>query len=110
MTKTTKTDSEILKEWKKATLANNFIFYKVMRHHPDACKQLIEMLLNIKSVIEQSEYLGTTKYKGRNCHVFETELCGDKTWIIVTDAAGRGLSVYSISDGEEILKDIKKPV
>ena len=69
-----------------------------------------EMLLNIKSVIEQSEYLGTTKYKGRNCHVFETELCGDKTWIIVTDAAGRGLSVYSISDGEEILKDIKKPV
>ena len=34
--------------WNKATLANNFIFYKVMRHHPDACKKLIEMLLNIK--------------------------------------------------------------
>jgi len=69
-----------------------------------------EMLLNIKSVIEKSDYLGTTKYKGRDCHIFETELCGDKTWIIVTDVAGRGLSIHSISDGEEILKDIKKPV
>ena len=36
------------KQWEKATLANNFIFYKVMRHHPDACKQLIEMLLKVK--------------------------------------------------------------
>ena len=39
--------------WEQATLANNFIFYKVMRHHPDACKHLIEMLLNIK--IERME-------------------------------------------------------
>ena len=69
-----------------------------------------EMLLNIKSVIEKSDYLGTTKYKGRDCHIFETELCGDKTWIIVTDVAGRGLSIHSISDGEDILKNIKKPV
>ena len=36
-------------EWEKATLANNFIFYKVMRNHPDACKQLIEMLLQVKN-------------------------------------------------------------
>ncbi len=40
-------------KWEQATLANNFIFYKVMRHHPDACKYLIEMLLNIK--IEKME-------------------------------------------------------
>ena len=40
-------------KWEQATLANNFIFYKVMRHHPDACKHLIEMLLNIK--IERME-------------------------------------------------------
>ena len=37
-------------KWEQATLANNFIFYKVMRHHPDACKHLIEMLLHIKIV------------------------------------------------------------
>ncbi len=35
-------------KWKQATLANNFIFYKVMRHHQDACKRLLEMLLQIK--------------------------------------------------------------
>ena len=35
-------------QWKKATLSNNFIFYKVMRHHPEECKKLIEMLLQIK--------------------------------------------------------------
>ncbi len=40
-------------KWEKATLANNFIFYKVMRHHQDACRRLIEMLLNIK--IEKME-------------------------------------------------------
>ena len=37
--------------WEQATLANNFIFYKVMRHHPDACKHILEMLLKVK--IEQ---------------------------------------------------------
>ena len=40
-------------KWESATLANNFIFYKVMRHHPDACRHLIEMLLKIK--IERME-------------------------------------------------------
>ena len=35
-------------KWEQATLANNFIFYKVMRHHQDACKRLLEMLLEIK--------------------------------------------------------------
>ena len=40
-------------KWEQATLANNFIFYKVMRHHPDACQYLIEMLLHLK--IEKME-------------------------------------------------------
>ena len=31
----------IEQEWKRATLSNNFIFYKVMRAHPDACQRLI---------------------------------------------------------------------
>ena len=35
-------------KWNKATLANNFIFYKVMRSHPEECKHLIEMLLKLK--------------------------------------------------------------
>ena len=35
-------------KWEQATLANNFIFYKVMRHHRNACKTLLELLLDIK--------------------------------------------------------------
>ena len=35
-------------KWKQATLANNFVFYKVMRNHPEACKHLLEILLKIK--------------------------------------------------------------
>ena len=40
-------------KWEQATLADNFIFYKVMRNHPDACQHLIEILLNVK--IEKME-------------------------------------------------------
>ena len=40
---------QVLEEkWKNATIANNFIFYKVMRNNPDVCKELIEILLKIK--------------------------------------------------------------
>ena len=41
-------EKKLEREWEKATLANNFIFYKVMRHHRQECKHLIEMLLNVK--------------------------------------------------------------
>ena len=34
-------------KWERATIANNFIFYKVMRHHPDVCKELLEILLEM---------------------------------------------------------------
>ena len=43
-----KTEKPLEDKWKKATLSNNFIFYKVMRDHIPACQRLIEMLLNIK--------------------------------------------------------------
>ena len=36
------------KKWEQATIANNFIFYKVMRNNPDICKELLEILLEIK--------------------------------------------------------------
>ncbi len=35
-------------KWERATIANNFIFYKVMRHNPDVCKELLEILLEFK--------------------------------------------------------------
>ncbi len=43
-------ESELTPEqkWKKATIANNFIFYKIMRHNPDVCKELLEILLEME--------------------------------------------------------------
>ena len=35
-------------KWEKATIANNFIFYKVMRHNPEVCKELLEILLEME--------------------------------------------------------------
>ncbi len=36
------------KKWKTATIANNFIFYKIMRHNPDVCTELLEILLEME--------------------------------------------------------------
>ncbi len=33
--------------WENATIANDFIFYKVMRDNPDVCQRLLEILLEI---------------------------------------------------------------
>ena len=35
-------------KWENATIANNFIFYKVMRNNPETCKHLLEILLEIE--------------------------------------------------------------
>jgi len=35
-------------KWQNVTIANNFIFYKVMHNNPDVCKELLEILLEIK--------------------------------------------------------------
>ena len=35
-------------KWENATIANNFIFYKVMRNNPDVCQELLEILLEFK--------------------------------------------------------------
>lgn len=48
-------------------------------------------------------------FKGRKSHIFETELCGDKTWIIANEVDGRGVALHSISDNEKVLVDIEKP-
>ena len=43
-------DHELTPEekWNRATIANNFIFYKVMRNNPDVCRELLEILLEIE--------------------------------------------------------------
>ena len=50
MSKINETNREQTPEekWEKATIANNFIFYKVVHNNPDVCKELLEILLQIK--------------------------------------------------------------
>ncbi len=45
---TDETDLKLEEKWKNATIANNFIFYKVMHNNPDVCKELLEILLQIR--------------------------------------------------------------
>ena len=33
----------LAEKWENITLANNFIFFKVMHTHPEACKHLLEL-------------------------------------------------------------------
>ena len=42
------TEQQLEQKWKNATIANNFIFYKVMQNNEDICKELLEILLQIK--------------------------------------------------------------
>lgn len=45
---TNRTGMSLEEKWNSLTIADNFIFYKVMRHNPDVCKHLIEILLEIE--------------------------------------------------------------
>lgn len=41
-------EMSLAEKWEKAGLANNFIFYKVMRNNPKECKELLEILLEME--------------------------------------------------------------
>ena len=73
-------------------------------------KEKNEMLLIIDEVLKAAEYKGTTTFNGRKSFIFETMLCEEETWIIVTEVKGRGISLYSISDSNRVLTGIVKPV
>lgn len=69
------------------------------------------MLLYIDDVLKQSKYLGpgNDKTDGNvTIHLFETSICGDKTWIIVKEYTDGNTILYSISDCANILKSLRK--
>ena len=74
-------------KWERATLANNFIFYKVMHNNPDICKKLIEILLERKIdhiVMKQEKdifHKGLAKYSFENiCHENPELMLNDRTY------------------------------
>ena len=74
-----------VEKWKRATLADNFIFCKVMSTNLDLCKELLEMLLHIKIEkikMAESEKTSQTAFssKGVRFDVYikdETNRCFD---------------------------------
>lgn len=55
-------------KWEKLTFADNYIFCKVMETNPDICKEMLELLLNIKIErieIPKTEYTIKTDYDSR---------------------------------------------
>ena len=89
--------SEIKKEqtleekWQNATLANNFIFYKIMRHNPDVCKELLEILLEFpieKIEMSQEEEINIDfDSKGVRLDVYAKDASGLKVYNIEVQAA-----------------------
>ena len=47
-TNTTELPLTLEERWQRATLADNFLFYKIMTENPDVCRELLEILLGIR--------------------------------------------------------------
>ncbi len=72
-----------------------------------------ELLPDIQNIIARSQYLGWTPYHKGNVmyvksHIFEIVLGGSKSWIIVREDVNGTMLLYSISDSDKVLTDIKK--
>ncbi len=71
------------------------------------------MLLNINKVLAQARYLGTAdNHKGIprvvQSHLFEVELCGEKSLVIIREYDWGDFVLHSISDSESLYNHIKK--
>lgn len=71
-----------------------------------------ELLLDINNVMKKAKYLGYGNDKhdpSVKAHLFEIEIVGDKSWIIVRELNPSRCEIYSISDSSNILRIIKEP-
>ena len=67
-----------------------------------------ELIKDIKSVISESTYKGVTEHKDRKSHIFEIEIVGEKSWLIVNEEQKGRINFYSVSDSERVLIGVKK--
>lgn len=72
-----------------------------------------EMLLRMPEIIKASRYIGQGEDKHNpaiTIHVFEVVIENEKSWIVVREFPfGESCYIHSISDGQGILRHIKKP-
>ena len=70
------------------------------------------MLLDIENVLAKSQYLGALDYHKNEdvtvSHIFETEIKGDKSWIIAREYKWGEVVLHSISDSPKIKELLKK--
>ena len=76
----------VFERWEDLTLANNFIFCKVMEENPEICKELLEMLLNIR--IEKLEQPNAEKSLKADYHSH-----GIRFDVYVKDGSGRSFDL-----------------
>ena len=72
-----------------------------------------ELLLKLEETFNKAQYIGsTTDKKPRpnvaNNHIFEIELCGEKSWIIVHEMEWGEFRIHSISDSKTIKEHMQK--
>ena len=79
----------VFERWEDLTLANNFIFCKVMEENPEICKELLEMLLNIR--IEKLEQPNAEKSLKADYHSH-----GIRFDVYVKDGARRPVAVQEM--------------
>ncbi len=79
-------------KWEQATIANNFIFYKVMRNNPDVCKQLLEILLEIKidHIVMHQEETIETDYEKKGIRLDVYAKGSDKSFNLEMQATDSG--------------------
>ena len=77
-------------KWERATIANNFIFYKVMRNNPDICRELLEILLEFKidriEMSQEEEIETDFESKGLRLDVYAKDADGEKAYNIEMQA------------------------
>lgn len=71
-----------------------------------------ELLLDIKRVFKEASYLGVNPtYVAQNLkysHIFEIELCKEKSWLVVREYSNGSIVVYSCSDNPAIASGLIK--
>ena len=79
-------------KWEQATIANNYIFYKVMHENPDVCKELLEILLEMKidriEIYQEKELLAEFGKKGIRMDVYARGM--DKSFDLEIQACDTG--------------------
>ena len=79
-------------KWKNATIANNFIFYKVMHNNPDVCKELLEILLqiNIDHITMHTEETIEVDYDKKSVRLDVYAVGSDKAYNLEMQTTDKG--------------------